>query len=288
MSARLISEPAEWRDALDAERSAGKTVALVPTMGALHAGHLSLLRRAAAQRDVVAMTDYINPLQFGDGEDLHSYPRDIEGDCRVAGEAGAHLVFAPSPEQMWPQHPGTLVDPCDLAGVLEGKSRPGHFRGVATIVTKLLSLAGACWAYFGEKDWQQLCIVRRLVRDLSLPVEIVACPTVRDTDGLALSSRNAYLSKQERAAAPALYYALLAGRRAVEAGEDDPEAVGLAMAEAIAREPRFEVDYLQVADPQQLTTPKAITGEVRLLGAARIGRARLIDNIPAAPPLGGM
>jgi pantoate--beta-alanine ligase len=284
MTVRLVTDPAEWRRVLDAERSEGRTVGLVPTMGALHGGHISLLRAAAAQRDVVAMTDYVNPLQFGAGEDFHGYPRDIQRDCRVAAGAGAHLVFAPRPEDMFPVPPATTVHPQGAALPLEGAARPGHFDGVATIVTKLLALSGPCWAYFGEKDWQQLVVVRRLVADLSLAAGVVACPVVRDTDGLALSSRNAYLSPAQREAAPALYYALLAGRRVVEEGQDDPAAVRRAMAGALARQPLFEPDYLEVAAPETLTTPSRLAGDLRLLGAARIGTTRLIDNIPAASP----
>jgi pantoate--beta-alanine ligase len=281
---RLVTDPADWRRALDEQRAQGRTVGLVPTMGAVHAGHLSLIRRAAAQCDVVAMTDYVNPLQFGPAEDLDAYPRDVDGDCRLAAAAGAHLVFAPSPAQMWATPPATTVHPGPPADELEGRFRPGHFDGVATIVTKLLALSGPCWAYFGEKDWQQLVVVRRLVSDLSLPAAVVGCPTVRHEDGLALSSRNSYLTGEERDAAPRLYYALLAGRRAVERGEDDPRTVQKVMAEAVAAEPRFRVDYLEVADPELLTTPPRLAGDLRLLGAARIGATRLIDNIGATSP----
>ena len=258
---------------------------LVPTMGALHAGHLSLMRLAAAQRDVVAVTVYVNPLQFAAGEDLASYPRNLEGDLASAGEVGATLVFAPTPGDLWPTPPGTTVSVPGLSAPLEGRTRPGHFDGVVTIVTKLFSLAGPCWAYFGEKDYQQVAVVRQLVNDLSLPVEVIAGPTVRNTDGLALSSRNAYLTDEERRAAPALYYALLAGRRAVEGGETSGDAVRAAMAEALAAEPRFAMaDYLEVVDPHHLGSLHRVVGEVRLLGAARLGRARLIDNIGATSP----
>jgi pantoate--beta-alanine ligase len=281
---------------LDRHRAAGQTVGLVPTMGALHAGHLSLIRLAAAQRDVVAVTVYVNPLQFAAGEDLASYPRDLDGDLVQAGDVGATLVFAPSPEDLWPAPAATTVSVPALSAPLEGRARPGHFDGVGTIVTKLLSLAGPCWAYFGEKDFQQLAVVRRLVSDLSLPAEIIAGPTVRDTDGLALSSRNAYLTEAERVAAPALYYALLAGRRAVEGGERDGDEVRAAMLGVLRAEPRFaEADYLEVADPLTLLPLERVAGDVRLLGAARLGRARLIDNIgatspypnPSAPSAGG-
>ena len=184
---------------------------LVPTMGALHAGHLSLIRRAAADCDVVAVTDYVNPLQFGPAEDLGAYPRRLDEDCRLAAGAGADLLFAPTPDDMWPDPPRTSVRVAGLTERMEGRSRPGHFDGVATIVAKLFALSGPCRAYFGEKDFQQLAVIRRLARDLSLPVEIIGCPTVRDPDGLALSSRNAYLDAAERAAAPCLYYGLAGG-----------------------------------------------------------------------------
>jgi pantoate--beta-alanine ligase len=254
-------------------------------MGAFHAGHLSLIRRAAADCDVVAVTDYVNPLQFGPTEDLAAYPRDVDEDCCLAAEVGAHMVFAPTTEQLWPESPRTIVRVDGLTEPLEGSARPGHFDGVATIVAKLFALAGPCWAYFGEKDFQQLVVIRRMVTDLSMPVEVIACPTVRDPDGLALSSRNAYLDAQERAAAPNLYYALLAGKRAIEDdGERDPALVGKAMASSLAREPRFTLDYAEVADPDDLTRPYPIRGEVRLLMAARLGRARLIDNVVATAP----
>jgi pantoate--beta-alanine ligase len=281
----LIVAPAAWRAKLDACRAKGQRVGLVPTMGALHAGHLSLIRRAAADCDVVAISDYVNPLQFGPAEDLGSYPRHVEEDCRLAVEVGAHLVFAPTSEEMWPDPPHTSVRVEGLTEELEGRSRPGHFDGVATIVAKLFALTGPCRAYFGEKDFQQLAVIRRMARDLSLPVEIIACPTVRDPDGLALSSRNAYLDEAERAAASRLYSALLAGKRAVEDdAERDPARVAQAMADTLAREPRFALDYAEVADPEDLTRPAVIRGEVRLLMAARLGRARLIDNVAATAP----
>jgi pantoate--beta-alanine ligase len=281
----LIAAPAAWRAKLDACRATGQRVGLVPTMGALHAGHLSLIRRAAAECDVVAVSDYVNPLQFGPAEDLSSYPRHLEEDCRLAAEVGAHIVFAPTTTSMWPEPPRTTVRVDGLTDRLEGQSRPGHFDGVATVVAKLFALAGPCSAYFGEKDFQQLAVIRRMVGDLSLPVDIVACPTVRDPDGLALSSRNAYLDPVERAAAPRLYSALLAGKRAVEEEEErDPVKVAHIMTTTLAREPRFSLDYAEVAHPEDLIQPQVIRGEVRLLMAARLGRARLIDNVPATAP----
>jgi pantoate--beta-alanine ligase len=278
----IIAAPAAWRARLDGCRATGQRVGLVPTMGALHAGHLSLIRRAAVDCDVVAVSDYVNPLQFGPAEDLTAYPRNIDEDARLAAEVGAHLLFAPTTKDLWPVPPLTTVQVGGLTENLEGRSRPGHFDGVATIVTKLFSLSGPCSAYFGEKDFQQLAVVRRLVHDLSLPVQVIGAPTVRDSDGLALSSRNAYLVGDERAAAPQLYYALLTGKRAIEDdAERDPDLVAKAMASSLAREPRFKLDYAAVVDPDDLTCPDVIRGEVRLLIAARLGRARLIDNLSA-------
>jgi pantoate--beta-alanine ligase len=282
MTVELVQQAAAWRKCLDASRARGQRVGLVPTMGALHPGHKSLIRRAAADCDVVAVTIYVNPLQFGPTEDLANYPRDLASDCESAAEAGADLVFAPSTEELWPERPATSVRVEGLTEILDGASRPGHFEGVLTVVAKLVSLTGECRAYFGEKDYQQLVVIRRMAADLSLPVEIVACPTVRQPDGLALSSRNAYLTPEERLAAPSLYYALLAGKRAVEDdGIVDPGRVVEEMVAALSRQPLFSLDYAEVADPVGLSRPRRLQGEVRLLIAARIGRARLIDNVQA-------
>ena len=288
MTVELVQQAAAWRKTLDAARGKGRQVGLVPTMGALHAGHLSLIRKAAAECDVVAVTDYVNPLQFGPSEDLTAYPRDVERDCELASEVGADIVFAPATEDLWPRPPTTVVRVEGLSENLEGASRPGHFDGVATIVTKLFSLAGPCWAYFGEKDYQQLVVIRRMAADLSLPVEVIGCPTVRDTDGLALSSRNSYLTPEERRAAPQIYYALLAGKRTVEDdGISDPDQVTEVMAVSLLQQRLFSLDYAEVAVPDDLTRPNRIEAEVRLLIAARLGRARLIDNLSATPPASG-
>ena len=285
MTVEVIQRAAAWRERLDACRSKGQQVGLVLTMGALHAGHMSLIRRAGGDCDIVAVTDYVNPLQFGPKEDLAGYPRDLERDCTLAAEAGAHLLFAPTPEELWPRPGRTTVAVAGLTQPMEGAARPGHFDGVTTIVAKLLSLSGASWAYFGEKDFQQLTVIRRLVEDLSLAVEVIGCPTVREPDGLALSSRNAYLSPEERAVAPQIYYSLLAGKRAIEDdGVADPAQVIKVMTETLARHAAFDLDYAEVADPENLTRPGPITSEVRLCMAARLGRARLIDNVAANPP----
>ena len=259
---RVLDRGDQLRKELDAARAAGRTVGLVPTMGALHEGHASLIRRSAAECDVTAVTVFVNPLQFehsefehsefGHSEDFATYPRDLPRDVDVAAAAGAGLLFAPPVEDMYPSRPTVTVT---VAGedVLEGAARPGHFDGVATVVAKLFNLAGPCRAYFGEKDWQQLRVVRRLVADLSFPVEVVACPTVREADGLALSSRNVRLSAEERQAATVLYRALTAYPHQ-------------AMADVVATEPLATLDYAEVVDD-------------RLLIAARIGGVRLIDNI---------
>jgi pantoate--beta-alanine ligase len=269
------------RKALDAERAAGRTVGLVPTMGALHAGHLALMARATSECDVVAATLFVNPLQFGPTEDLSAYPRDVAGDVAKTDRAGVAYLFCPEQAEMFPDPPLTTVHVSGLSETLEAGSRPGHFDGVATIVAKLFGLAGSCRAYFGEKDFQQLAVVRRLARDLSLPVEVIGCPTVRDADGLALSSRNAYLSVDERTVAPALYRALVAARAAIEDGERDPEAVRAVMTGVVAAEPLFTLDYADVVSAADLTAVSPLAGEVRLLIAARLGRARLIDNMGA-------
>ncbi len=271
----LIETIEGFRKALDGERRAGRMVGLVPTMGALHEGHLSLVRRAAAECEVVALTVFVNPLQFSPGEDLDSYPRDLERDSRMAAAAGADFLFAPSVAEMYPGEMRTSVVVSGVAEGMEATSRPGHFAGVATVVAKLFAIAGACRAYFGEKDHQQLDVVRRMAADLSFPVEVVACPTVRERDGLAMSSRNGRLSFEERRAATVLYRALGTGAALVEAGEDDPAVVGRAMARVISEEPLASTDYAEARQDD---------GGWRLFVAARFGGTRLIDNL--AVPVG--
>lgn len=276
---RVIDRVDEFVAALEAERVAGRTVGLVPTMGALHEGHASLVERAAADCDTVCVSVFVNPLQFGPAEDLANYPRDPEGDRRRAGRAGASLVFAPSEREMLPSPPLARVRVQELSEVLEGVSRPGHFDGVATVVAKLFAMAGRCRVYFGEKDYQQLLVVRRLAADLSFPVEVVGCPTVRDLDGVALSSRNRYLSAEEREAAAVLFRALRAGAATVVAGERDPGEVTALMAAVIEAEPLVHLDYAEVVGAETLAVPEKLDGQLRLLVAARVGHTRLIDNL---------
>jgi len=281
---QVIETLEELARALDKERASGRQVGLVPTMGALHAGHLALVERARAECDVVVVTVFVNPLQFGPGEDLATYPRDEAGDIEAARRAGVDHVFLPPVEEMYPGPVLTSVRVSGLADGLEGASRAGHFEGVATVVAKLFAAVGRCRAYFGEKDYQQLLVVRRLAADLSFPVEVVGCETVREGDGLALSSRNARLTPEERAAAPVLYRALQAGRSAIGAGERRSRRVAAVMAEVVGAEPLARLDYAAAVDASDLTGPAVLAGDVRLLVAARIGSTRLIDNIGTTAP----
>jgi pantoate--beta-alanine ligase len=276
---QVIDTIEAWRKALDAERAAGRTVGLVPTMGALHAGHAALIDRAASDCDVVGVSVFVNPLQFGASEDLGSYPRDLPADVDLARAHRAAYVFAPPAGEMYPHgRPATTVAVPDLAARWEGEGRPGHFEGVATVVAKLFAQAGACRAYFGEKDYQQLCIIRRMTADLDLPVDVVGCSTVREPDGLALSSRNAYLTAEERKVAPALFEGLQRGAE-VLAGGGHPTEARRAM---FPSDPRLDVAYAEPVDPdslEPLTAALAPGGSARLLVAARLGRTRLIDNM---------
>ena len=278
----VLHEKAALRKALDHARTAGLTVGLVPTMGALHEGHASLIRRAAAGCDVVAVTVFVNPLQFDRPDDLAAYPRTLDTDVAVAAEAGATIVFAPTVGEVYgPDGARARVHVEGLADRLEGASRPGHFDGVATVCTKLFGMAGPCRAYFGEKDFQQVAVVRRLVADLDLPVEIVPCPIVRADDGLALSSRNALLTAEERAVAPSLHRALRVGALLVAEGERDPGRLAAAVAAEVEREPHFRLDRVDVVDADTLEPPNDHTTRLRILAAAFLGPVRLIDNLGA-------
>lgn len=281
----MLETIGEFRSALDAARHAGGSIGLVPTMGYLHEGHLSLMEASRADNDLTAVTIFVNPLQFAAGEDLDSYPRDMPGDLASAERVGVDIVFAPPHDQMYLAEPLTSVAVSRLSEMLEGRSRPTHFAGVTTVVAKLFNIAGPCRAYFGEKDFQQLTVVRRMVDDLDFPVEIVGCPIVRESDGLAMSSRNVYLSGEEREAATVLYRALCAGAEAVEAGESDPSVVIDLMGSIISSEPLAELDYAEVVDPSDLERPRSLTGELRLLVASRFGRPRLLDNLGVRAPV---
>ena len=271
---------AELRTAL---RAAARPIALVPTMGALHEGHLALLERARAECATVVMSLFVNPSQFGAGEDLAAYPRDEQADASVAAAAGVDLLFAPPPGEIYPEGFATRIHVNRLGDTLEGAVRgPRHFDGVATVVTKLLNIVAPQVAYFGQKDAQQTLVIRRLVADLDLPVSIEVCPTVRAADGLALSSRNAYLDPDERVRAAGLYRALRAAADAVAGGErDGASARTVALAELHRAE--IEPEYLAVVDPATFAPVERIEGPVLIAVAAQLGAARLIDNVIATP-----
>jgi pantoate--beta-alanine ligase len=275
-----VASSADLRAATDAARQRGAGVGFVPTMGALHAGHRALLARARAENDLVVASVFVNPLQFGPAEDLASYPRDRQADLAALEAERVDLAFLPDEEEMWPSEPEVrLRVGGSLAERLEGLHRPGHLDGVATVVAKLLHLVGPSRAYFGQKDAQQLAVVRRMVDDLAFPNQVVACPTVRDPDGLAVSSRNAYLSAPERRRATVLYRALQAGQAAFRAGRRDPAAVEAAARDLLEAQPGVEPDYVALVDADSFEPAKqAETGQV-LATAARVGRTRLIDNL---------
>lgn len=276
---QIVTTAAELHQVLSDLNKPGKSLGLVPTMGALHEGHRALMASARALNDVCALTIFVNPTQFNEVGDFEQYPRDLDRDVEIARSAGMDLVFAPSVEELYPGgDPVVAVDPGVMGKGLEGASRPGHFGGVATVVTKLFALFAPDRAYFGEKDFEQLALIRRLILDLSFPIQIVACPTVRDADGLALSSRNARLEPAARVAAPLLFVALQAGANELVNESGIPAAVE-AMRSVIANEPLIDLDYAEVREPQTMTAPRPEARELRLLIAARLGSVRLIDNL---------
>lgn len=263
----------------DARAQLTGSVAVVMTMGALHEGHAALIRTAREQNDSVVVTIFLNPLQFAAGEDLSRYPRTLASDLEICEREGADLVFAPSPDVVYPDgEPGVRVSAGPLGGVLEGASRPGHFDGMLTVVNKLLNIVQPTRAYYGQKDAQQLLLIKRMARDLDMPVEIVGVPTVREEDGLALSSRNTYLGEADREVALCLSKALRAGEAARNSG---PAAVRRAARDVLVREPLALVDYLVLVDPVTLEqVPEYFRGEALLAVAAKVGTTRLIDNVP--------
>jgi pantoate--beta-alanine ligase len=276
----VVKDRRSFREACQAARAEGKEVGFVPTMGFLHEGHLSLVGRAREEIAFLAVSIFVNPLQFGPAEDLSSYPRDTDRDLELCEKEGTDLVFTPDADEMYPGGSAEVtVDPGPLGDRLEGASRPGHFRGVCTVVAKLFGLAGPCRAYFGDKDAQQLAVVRRMVANLDLPVEVVACPTVREPDGVALSSRNTYLSPEERRAATCLYEALARAAWLVEGGERDAVALKAEMARRIGAERLARIDYVAVVDDETFEEVDRVRGPARALVAARIGPTRLIDNL---------
>ena len=277
LTVTTIREVRQWR------RAATGEVGLVPTMGYLHAGHLSLVERARRENAPVAASIFVNPTQFGPTEDLALYPRDLDRDRAFLEAAGCDLLFAPAVEEMYAEGAETTVEVGSIAAPLEGERRPGHFRGVATVVLKLFGIVRPDRAYFGQKDAQQLAVIRKMVRDLDVPVEIVGCPTVREPDGLAMSSRNAYLEADDRRAATVLYRALAAAQDRWAQGERSAGALRSAMRAVLDAEPRAKTEYVSVADPATLRELDDVQGSAIISMAVVLGRSRLIDNLVLEP-----
>jgi len=276
---KTLTRVAEMQAAAAGLRGAGKRLGFVPTMGALHEGHLALVRRAKQETDVTIVSIFVNPAQFGPGEDYRSYPRDFERDSALLRGEGVELLFAPPVEEIYPAGFQTYATVEPVGAPLEGQSRPGHFRGVATVVLKLFNIVQPDRAYFGRKDAQQCVVVSRLVRDLNLPVEIVVCPIVREPDGLAMSSRNAYLNPDERQAARVLYQSLCRARELMQGGERRAQVIAGEMRRLIAQEPRARLDYVAVVDADTFEPVERIGGRLVIPLAVQVGRARLLDNL---------
>ena len=269
----------EVREQVKAWRKEGKTVGFVPTMGYLHEGHESLIKRAVAENDAVVVSIFVNPMQFGPTEDLASYPRDLEADSKLVEAAGAKLIFHPEPEEMYEEGFCSYVDMNGLTNALCGLSRPVHFRGVCTVVNKLFNIVKPDRAYFGEKDAQQLAVVKRMVKDLNMDIEIVGCPIIREADGLAKSSRNTYLSPESRKQAVVLSKSIFMARKMIEDGERDAEKVKKAMRELIESEPLADIDYVEIVDVNTMKSLDVIKGDILCAIAVNVGgEARLIDN----------
>ena len=278
---RAVQTVKQIRESLNLLRKSSQAIGLVPTMGALHAGHVKLIETARNECGFVVVSIFVNPLQFGPSEDYAKYPTALPADLEICGRNGADVVFAPSVDEMYPVPQLTLTDMSRVSGHLCGASRPGHFRGVATVVLKLFNIVQPDRAYFGEKDLQQLAVIRRMVRDLNVPVQIVGVPTVRESDGLALSSRNRYLNPEQRKVAPALYRALEEAAKHVRAGERDAAKIREAGLRVLHQEPSIQVEYLEIVEPEEVQPVVRIERPVRIAGAIWIGSTRLIDNLSA-------
>ncbi len=278
MSLIIAKTPEEVKAQVREWKSQGLSIGLVPTMGYLHEGHGSLISRAVSENDRVIVSVFVNPIQFGPNEDLETYPRDFEADCRLIESLGGSLVFHPEPSDMYAPDFSTAINVTGVSANLCGARRPGHFSGVCTVVTKLFNISEADRAYFGQKDAQQLAVVKRMVRDLNTNIEIIGCPIIREDDGLAKSSRNTYLSSEERQAATILNKALTLGREMVDNGITDAEAVKAKITETINGEPLAKIDYVEIVDWNSIEPVNEITGPVLCAIAVYIGKTRLIDN----------
>ncbi len=280
---KICTTIAEVLTAIRAARAASKRLGLVPTMGALHAGHLSLVRAAKAQCDVVAASIFVNPTQFGPSEDFSKYPRSSERDCSLLEQEGTDIVFSPAVDEMYPKGATTWVTVEGLSEKLDGRSRPGHFRGVTTIVAKLFHVIQPDMAFFGQKDAAQVAVIRRMVKDLNFPLEIVACPIVRETDGLAMSSRNAYLSPDEHKRALVLQRSLRRVESEFQAGERSTARLVDIGRSAMAEEAQVRLDYFQIVDPDTLEPVQTVEHRALVAAAAYVGSTRLIDNLLLTP-----
>ena len=280
---RTFTQVAPLRVSLRGLREEGKTIGFVPTMGALHEGHLTLMRKAKGECDVVAASIFVNPTQFGQNEDFAAYPHDLNRDLQMIANAGVDTVFTPDANEMYPSGYQTVVDVPELGSILEGAVRPSHFRGVATVVTKLLNIVGAERAYFGQKDYQQLLVIEQLVRDLNIPTRIIMVPTVRETDGLAMSSRNAYLDADQRRAAVILSRLLRCADESVKLGQTNAATLKTELETLLAHEPQATADYIALVHPETLRPVETLSEPVAVLLAVRIGKTRLIDNAIIAP-----
>lgn len=275
---KVVKTVKEVRDIVAQWRKEGLTVGLVPTMGYLHEGHQSLIRKSAEQNDRTVVSVFVNPIQFGPTEDLEAYPRDLERDKKAVEEVGGDLIFNPEPEEMYPQHFTSFIDTTETTELLCGAVRPIHFRGVCTVVGKLFNIVTPDRAYFGQKDAQQLATIRRFVRDLNFGIEIIPCPIVREDDGLAKSSRNTYLNAEERKAALILSQSLRKGQDAIADGETSAEKIKDIISKSLSSEPLARIDYVEVVDFENIQRVEKIHGETLVAIAVYIGRTRLIDN----------
>jgi pantoate--beta-alanine ligase len=275
----LISSPKKMQQLSLSLKKRGKKISFVPTMGALHQGHLSLVKRARKLGDFVVASVFVNPTQFGPKEDFKRYPRDLKKDMKLLKKAGCDLVFAPGVKRIYPEGYLTCVDVEKISDKLEGASRPGHFKGVCTVVAKLFNIVQPDYVIFGQKDAQQAIIIKKMTEDLNFPVKIIVSPTVREKDGLAFSSRNSYLNPEERREAKVLYQALRTGKRLVESGEKNPEKVINKMRQLINRQKLAKIDYIALTDTKNLEPVKEIKGELLLSLAVKFGKTRLIDNL---------
>lgn len=276
---RVVKSIKEMQSISESLRKTGKTIGFVPTMGYLHDGHMSLVECARRENDVVIMSIFVNPVQFAPGEDFERYPRDLERDRKIAQEKGVDYLFVPEVSEMYPPRYSTYVEVEGITEVLCGAKRPGHFKGVATVVTKLFNIVKPHRAYFGKKDFQQLKVIERLVKDLNFDVEVIGCPIVREKDGLAMSSRNVYLSPEERESATSLYRALKLAKELFEKGERDPEVIKSRMEELILSHPHVKaIDYIEIVDPETFKPVDEVKEGTLIALAVFVGNARLIDN----------